>query len=586
MSGRIPRDFINTVLARTDIVTLIDSRIPLRKMGANFSACCPFHQEKSPSFTVSPTKQFYHCFGCGVSGNAISFLTDYERLNFVEAIETLAAALGMELPNREQPNSNQPNYFALYQLMSEVSQFYQQQLRQYPTAIDYLKNRGISGQLAKEFQLGYAPSGWENLQRHLPKTEKLTEQLLTTGLLIHKDDGGYYDRFRERIMFPIHDRRGNTIGFGGRILGEGQPKYLNSPETILFHKGRELYGLYEARRAERDLHEIIVVEGYMDLIALAQGGIRNVVATLGTATTEENLKTLLRCSSSLIFCFDGDRAGKEAAWRALTTSLPLLNDGVDIRFMFLPDEMDPDEFIRQEGKSNFIKAISEALPLSEFFFRHLTNQHNLSSLEGKAQLAKPASELLSKLPEGVYRTRMFDRLGEMVKVEAAQLQRLAGVKNQPRPSTPERRPATPGSLKATPMRVALALLIQYPHLVNQISPAIELAKITLPGAELLHSLIAHLQQHEAVNTGLLLEQWRDQPDYSLLARLAAWDYPIPENGVAEELNAILQRLQQQSRNQAIEEFMAKANVTGLTSDEKNLLQQLIVTNKKLSDQAN
>lgn len=580
MATRIPKQFIDDVLARTDIVACIDARVPLRKMGANYAACCPFHNEKTPSFTVSPSKQFYHCFGCGVSGNAISFLIDFERLEFVEAVETLASQLGMEIPYTTHYQSQTAIYKTLHQLMEQIATFYQQQLRQQSFAIDYLKSRGISGQIAKEFGLGYAPAGWDNLLKHLGHSADTQQHLLTCGMMIKKEDGSCYDRFRERIMFPIRDRRGNVIAFGGRIMGNEQPKYLNSPETTLFHKGHELYGLYEARRANRELPRLLIVEGYMDLIALAQHGIRNVVATLGTATTEDHLKLLFRLTNEIVFCFDGDRAGKEAAWRALTTALPLMQDGFQLNFMFLPDGEDPDSLIRSTGEKAFHQHLVQATPLSDFFFSHLGEELDLNSIEGKGRLAKPAGELLSKMPPSVFRQRMFDRLATIVRVESQQLQSLAGIKPTVTSSTKrQRKPSLTKINQFSPVRLAVALLLQNPQLIENISNNDLLKDINLPGISLFQQLITQLKERPLPSTGAILEDWRNTPEITTLTKLAAWEYFIPADGLAAEFNGILMRIQQMGREQKIQQLLTKATQQGLSIEEKKYLQELIIASK-------
>ncbi|HHH89105.1 MAG TPA: DNA primase, partial [Aliiroseovarius sp.] len=417
MSGRIPQSFIDDLLNRTDIVELIDSRVPLKKAGREYTACCPFHNEKTPSFTVSPDKQFYHCFGCGAHGTAVGFLMEYEHLDFPEAIEELARQAGLEVPREGGDADSRPRRqnTELYTLLAQADHFYQQQLRQHPQAaraVDYLKQRGLSGQTAAEFGIGFAPPGWDNLLRQLGNSPALQAQLVTSGMLIRKDDGKCYDRFRDRIMFPIRDARGRCIGFGGRILpdaaeaenaeksGKKPAKYLNSPETPLFHKGRELYGLFEARRALRRISRLLVVEGYMDVVALAEAGIRYAVATLGTATTADHLQRLFRLCNEVVFCFDGDRAGREAAWRALENALPVMQDGRQIRFLFLPEGEDPDTQVKKIGAADFEAAIEAAMPFSEFFFSRLKQPLDMEHLDGRAQLVSQARPLLDKLPAG------------------------------------------------------------------------------------------------------------------------------------------------------------------------------------------
>lgn len=400
MAGRIPSDFIDALLTRIDIVHLINSRVPLRKAGREYQACCPFHDEKTPSFTVSPQKQFYHCFGCGAHGSAIGFLMEYERQDFREAVEELAQQAGMQLPTDGEAVHTGPDPRPLYDLLDQVATLYRRQLRQHPQApraVDYLKERGLTGEIAAGFGLGFAPPGWDFLLGTLGADAQVRERLLRSGLLIEQD-GRCYDRFRDRIMFPIRDRRGRVIGFGGRVLGEGQPKYLNSPETPVFHKGRELYGFYEARQANRTLERLLVVEGYLDVIALAQFGITYAVATLGTATSAEHLRQLLRGAPELVFCFDGDRAGRDAAWKALETALPLATGRQQIGFLFLPEGEDPDTLIRRAGRDGFEQHLRTAAPLSDALFDRLAEQVDMSSLDGRARLATLAKPLLDKVP--------------------------------------------------------------------------------------------------------------------------------------------------------------------------------------------
>jgi DNA primase len=375
MAGRIPQHFIDDLLARVNIVDVVDSRIKLKRAGKNYSALCPFHKEKSPSFSVSPDKQFYYCFGCGAGGNALGFVMEHDRLSFPEAVDELARLVGMEVPKESlQPadSARDKQIKSQFSLLDKANQFYQQQLRasdQRQRAVNYLKQRGLTGQIAAQFQIGYAPPGWENLLDHLRSGDTAEQDLERAGLVIHNEERhSYYDRFRDRIMFPIRDMRGRTIGFGGRVLGDDKPKYLNSPETDTFHKGRELYGLYEARQSTRNLNRLLIVEGYMDVVSLSQHGITWSVATLGTATTAHHLERLFKLVPEVIFCFDGDQAGRTAARRALDTALPVIKDGQEARFLFLPEGEDPDTLVRQEGNTAFEQRVSEALPLSEFFF--------------------------------------------------------------------------------------------------------------------------------------------------------------------------------------------------------------------------
>lgn len=570
--NRIPRTFINELLTRCDIVELIDARVPLKKKGNNYSACCPFHQEKTPSFTVNQPKQFYHCFGCNASGNAISFLMEFDRLTFVEAIEQLAASLSLVVP-RENDSSPPVKSPApdLYSLMEKVSLFYQQQLRIYSPAIDYLKQRGLSGQVAKEFGIGYAPAGWENLLKKFNQPK----ELLTTGLLIKKTENNFYDRFRDRIMFPIRDKRNRVIGFGGRVLGDGEPKYLNSPETPLFHKGSELYGLFEACRAVRDLTKLIVVEGYMDVVALAQHGIRNVVATLGTATTSDHIQRLFRVTPEIIFCFDGDRAGRAAAWKALEVTLPYLQDGRQANFLFLPERDDPDSLVRKEGTEKFIARINQATSFADFLFTTLNTQANVATAEGKAHYAKLAIPLLNKLPEGVLQQLLFERLANTVRMEVNTLKNITRDKKTISYQTP-----TTKNLKRSPMRLAIALLLQNPSLIEHTTEINE--KLTIPGSELLNELISLIKQSPEATTAVLVEYWRDKPEYSLMTQLASWNTDVPTSGIEQEFLGILARLHQLNRETRIEELMGRADQ--LTSEEKRILQNLIASNKEVANE--
>ncbi len=416
MAGRIPREFIDNLIARVDIVDLIDARVPLKRAGKNYQARCPFHNEKSPSFSVNREKQFYHCFGCGASGNAISFLMDYERQTFVEAVETLAESLGLEIPRESSYDGKKREQEAdsilpLYQVQEQAAEFYARQLREHPEAArarDYLQRRGLSDDIIQCFKIGYAPPGWRNLPDTLP-----AQHLLASGLAISKEAGSFYDRFRDRIMFPIRDRRGRVAGFGGRVMGDETPKYLNSPETPTFKKHREVYGLYELLSTRIRPERIVVVEGYMDVIALAQHGITYTVATLGTATSSDHADLLFRYASELVFCFDGDKAGRNAAWKALEACLPALRDGRSIRFLMLPETHDPDSLVREEGSEGFEHRLSGAQPLSDYFFQHLSENLDLDSIEGGSTLYQKASPLLGKLPVGVFREMMQARLTKL-----------------------------------------------------------------------------------------------------------------------------------------------------------------------------
>jgi DNA primase len=552
MAGKIPTQFIDQLLNRVDIVDIINRRVPLKKAGREFHACCPFHDEKTPSFTVSPTKQFYHCFGCGAHGSAISFLMEYDNLGFVEAVEELAQQAGLEVP-REGSQEQGPDLKPLYDLMEQAAHFYQKQLKHHadgPTAIEYLKSRGMSGQIAANYGIGFAPPGWDNLTNSLSRDHTTLRRLQQCGLL-SEGSGKPYDRFRNRIIFPIRDPRGRTIGFGGRVLGNDKPKYLNSPETLLFHKGKELYGLYEARQAKQKITYLMVVEGYMDVVALAQHGIQNAVATLGTATTREHLELIFRNGQEVVFCFDGDRAGRDAAWKALDTSLPLMRDGREVRFLFLPQGEDPDTQVRQEGREAFLQRIEQATPLSEFLLQHLSGQVHMESIDGRAKLAQMAKSHLEKLPKGVFRQMMFEHLEELVGLKTGHLDNSLESVHQ----RPQRRRATPTSAKdhpPTPIRTAIALLLDYPHVYEMADEVPnEWQKWDNPGIEILKQLLEIIRSQPTINKAALLERCRPTEFFAHLNKLAQANYrfDLPGMDQTTEFRDALHRLNEQFRKQ-------------------------------------
>lgn len=455
MAGRIPEHFIQDLLARTDLVALIDSRVPLKKAGRNYSACCPFHQEKTPSFTVAPDKQFYYCFGCGASGNAVGFLMEYDHLSFPEAVEQLATRAGLEVPREgggdaRKEKARRDRLQTLYDLLARAERFYRQQLKNAPErqkAVNYLKGRGLTGQIAARYGLGFAPPGYDNLSQGLSLDNEGIEQALTAGLLVRKEDSGRtYDKFRDRIQFPIRDGRGRTIGFGGRVLGDGKPKYLNSPETPVFHKGKELYGLWEWRQSRDKTDRLYVVEGYMDVIALAQHGVPNAVATLGTATSEDHCHLLFRQVNEVVFCFDGDNAGRRAAWRALESALPALDDGKQARFLFLPEGEDPDTLVRAQGPEALLALTDKADTLATYLFRHLSEGLDLNTVDGRARLARLALPFLDKPAGPVYRALLEEELARLTRLERSALEKLRENLPKPRraaPAPPPTRPEPP-----------------------------------------------------------------------------------------------------------------------------------------------
>ena len=525
MAGLIPDSFIEELLGRVDIVEVIERRVPLKKAGREFQACCPFHDEKTPSFTVSPQKQFYHCFGCGAHGSAIGFLMNYEGLEFVDAVEDLARHAGLQVP-REAVRKARPSA-GLYEILEAAANWYQAQLKSSPEAIEYLKGRGLSGEISAYFGIGFAPAGWDKLIKQLGTDEKRLGLLKRAGML-SEGKSGEYDKFRHRIMFPIHDRRGRVIGFGGRALDDDGPKYLNSPETELFHKGRELYGLYLARKSQARLDRILVVEGYMDVAALAQFDFRNCVATLGTATTGDQAELLFRAADEVIYCFDGDRAGRKAAWRALEATLPRLRDGRQARFLFLPDGEDPDSMVRKSGQQAFSALLDEAQPLSEFLFDHFTEEVDMNSIDGRAKLVGLVRPQLEKLPEGVFREMMFDRL------ETLAQHRLEGrgKKFQTAPAKP--RSAGKPAQQRTPMRMALAQLVQNPSLAAEAREMNVFEGCDLPGFDIYRELVDFCAKSPNMTTAQLLELWYDNPARSHLEKLATWQLPGEEKRQAQE----------------------------------------------------
>jgi DNA primase len=521
MAGRIPESFIDELLTRTDIVELIERRLEMKRAGSEYHARCPFHEEKTPSFTVSPTKQFYHCFGCGAHGSAIGFLMQYEGLEFVDAIEELAKNAGLEVPRTGDTQDRKPRN-DLYELMDKASDWFQASLRDHQPAIDYLKKRGLSGEICRDFGVGYAPASWDALQLHLGNDEK-THKLMQRGGLLSQGKGKAYDKFRDRIMFPIHDRRGRIIAFGGRAMGEDGPKYLNSPETELFHKGRELYGLYMARQRVGRLDTVIVVEGYTDVVALAQYGLRNSVATLGTATTPNHAELLFRAAETVIFCFDGDKAGRKAAWRALEATLPKLREGVQAQFLFLPDGEDPDTLVRKQGKEAFEALLKAAQPLSDFLFDHFTGQVDMESIDGRAKLVEMALPLLQTLPEGVFRNMMMEQLETLAR------HRLTPQALAPREGRRDRPSGVRPAQSRTSLRLALAYLVQNPGLAALVNNLEEFEGCDLKGVDIFLKLVDFCRERPNMTTAQVMEHLREHPAWEHLGKLAVWELPGDSN---------------------------------------------------------
>lgn len=569
MAGQIPRVFINDLLARTDIVDLIDARVKLKKQGKNYHACCPFHHEKTPSFTVNGDKQFYHCFGCGAHGNAIKFLMEYDRLEFVETIEELATMHGLEVPYESGTGPTKQEIHQrhnLYELMGNISSFYQRALSQSvgTPALQYLQQRGLSAEVISHFAIGFAPPGWDNVLKRFGEGND-RNALNDAGMLVTNDQGRTYDRFRERVMFPIRDKRGRVIAFGGRVLGNDTPKYLNSPETGIFHKGRQLYGLYEAQQSHKDLKRLLVVEGYMDVVALAQFGIDYAVASLGTSTTAEHIQLLFRATDLVVCCYDGDRAGREAAWRALETALPYLNDGRQLRFMFLPDGEDPDTLVRKEGKAAFEQRMEQAQPLSQFLFETLQQQVDMSSADGRTKLGILAMPLIGQVPGETQRLYLRQQLGNKLGIlDDSQLDRLL-------PKMAEQaQPYQPPQLKVTTMRILIGLLVQNPRL------AVEVPNLALEGIEedkvaglaLFRDLVETCTASPGMSMGLLLEQYRDSKYHKQLETMAVWNHMIVEEEIDEKFRISLAELYDQLLNQRLEILIARDRTHGLSAKEK------------------
>jgi DNA primase len=519
MSGRIPQAFIDELIARADIVEIVGARVALKKAGSNLKGLCPFHAEKTPSFTVSATKGFYHCFGCGQNGTAIGFLMAYDNLSFPEAVEALAEMLGMEVPrNAAAPDERRGEHDELYALLREADQIYRAALRDSPQAIAYLKKRGIDGPTAGRFAMGYAPQAWDTILKTLGTSDARIAQLLQAGLVVSNESGRRYDRFRDRIMFPIRNARGQIIGFGGRVLDSGEPKYLNSPETPIFRKGQELYGLFEARKNPGKPKEIIVVEGYLDVASVVQFGVENVVATLGTAMTNDNLKRLTRLTDRVVFCFDGDRAGRAAAWRAMETALPYGGGTVELKFLLLPDGDDPDTFVRSQGADAFRALAAKAAPLSDFLVNELATRVDFGTVDGRSRFEAIAKPLLKRLPEGTYRAAVMDAFGTTLHLAPTVLDQMMSE----RPAAPAPSPAHAGGKgRKTLVQKVINLALHYPEAAAKAPAADTLVMLNQPGADLLRRVLATAQRLPNANTARLLENLREDPDLAYLERIVA-----------------------------------------------------------------
>ncbi|MBQ0756974.1 MAG: DNA primase [Amphritea sp.] len=634
MAGRIPQAFIDDILARVNVLDIVEARVKLKRTGKNYSGLCPFHKEKSPSFTVNNEKQFYYCFGCGAGGNSLGFLMEHDRLSFPEAVEELAKLAGVELPKTQGPVDHQREQRIkdIYAILEEASEYYQQQLREHSTketAVNYLKNRGLTGQFAARFGIGYAPPGWDNLLKKLASDKDTKLRLELAGMLINKEDSErYYDRFRERIMFPIRDMRGRVIAFGGRVLGDEKPKYLNSPETDTFHKSRELYGLYEARKFNQSLTRLIIVEGYMDVVGLAQYGIGYAVATLGTATTAQHLERLLKMVPEVIFCFDGDQAGRKAAKRALDTTMPVITDGKQARFLFLPDGEDPDSLVRQEGCEKFEQRITEALPLSDFFFKSLEEGADMSSLDGRARFSNEALPLIDQMQPGILKQMMQEKIAELTGLSLEQLISVNNLQEATSPPTiaehnyypeepvyqedgyfdyqPEQthqdygnskqssfnkndrkfgkgnkksRPAPPGgsAVHFNPSTKAVSILLHLPTLAPHCGDLEILSGSDDDAEQLLYQLSRYLQENPGVSPGILAVDWQDneqlRPLIQQLNEIAHQAPIIDSNNAQQVLTDCLNRLQERHLDRRILLLKSQPH---LNTEDKQQLNKLIM----------
>jgi len=591
--GRIPQHFIDELIARADIVEVIGLRVQLKKAGREYKACCPFHSEKTPSFWVSPDKQFYHCFGCGKHGTVLGFLMDHDHMAFPEAVEELATRLGLEVPH-EGGSDNAPRRAdePLYDVMKDVAHFYAEALAHEPRARDYITRRGLTPETLERFQIGYAPNSWNEVLRRFGATDAARKALLDGGLIVERERGQmrdgerHYDRFRDRVMFPIRDARGRVIAFGGRIIDQGEPKYLNSPETVLFHKGRELYGLYETRRARTNLTRLLIVEGYMDVVRLHQAGVDYAVATLGTATTAEHFRRVFRLVPAVVFAFDGDRAGRAAAWRALQQALPEAREGREIRFLFLPDGHDPDTLVGEEGREAFEARLSGALPLSEYLVRELSLHSDLTHADGRAAFAEAARPLFLKVPQGVYRELLLERLAEVIGLGPQRLAELWAPGTTPgsaaqAPVPLRRSPARTavGAGRGSLVRQAIVRLLHHPQIASEVS-APERAGLEAseePGVALLRDLLDELRARPAQIPAQVVQRWAEREGGEALQKLLEREEVFTDApGAAGELRGALVKLAEQAAGRRLEALEAKSRGATLSASELEEFQELIV----------
>ncbi|OCG79067.1 DNA primase [Gilliamella sp. Occ4-3] len=591
MKGLIPRDFILDLTARTNILDVIGKRVKMKKKGNNYFGCCPFHDEKTASFSLNEKKQIFYCFGCGASGSVVNFLMQYERLSFPEAIEELASLQGIRVPyiDNDKNQIDQSKHIEsrnvrrdLYTLMGKITDFYQQQLA-LSTSTDaqkYLEQRGLNAEIIARYRIGFAPNEWRLTSQSVVKTkaeEALYEQ---AGMQVSHDRGNQYDRFRGRIMFPIRDRQGNVIAFGGRTIINDSAKYINSPETPIFHKGFQLYGLYETLEVNRNPQQLMVVEGYMDVVSLAQYGIDYSVAALGTATSEEHIKLLFRATDSVIFCYDGDNAGRSAAWRALNVLLPCLIDGKKITFAFLPQDEDPDSFVRKVGKDNFEKYLNESSNLSKFLFDELLKQVDLKTAEGKAKLSSLALPLLDQIKAKAFRLNLLQKLGNYLGLlDVSQLEQLIQENRSQRDEKANEKAPT-SQMKLTTMRVLIGLLLQYPNLAEQVSDINVIRQVKMAGIEIFVELLELCQRYPNITTAQILIECMDRPFYKQLNRLSTWECHYQDAEIGSIFSHTLKELYDNILAQRQDELIAKERVSGLSTAEKKELATLILVLSK------
>ena len=587
MAGRIPQSFIDDLIGRADIVDVIQARVPLKKAGREYKACCPFHDEKTPSFTVSPQKQFYHCFGCGAHGTVLGFLMDYEQLEFVDAVEELAARYGLQVPREgggpEPDEGARERTERALKMLEAACGLYRRWLKEHPqsqAAKDYLKGRGMSGRTAAAFELGFAPPGWDNLLSELGGSATERESLAVAGLLSDGDDGRrQYDRFRNRIMFPIRDRRGRVVAFGARTLGDDTPKYLNSPETPVFHKGRELYALDRMARRRHRPDSVVVVEGYMDVVMLAESGVDYAVAALGTAATPEQIERLLRAHPDVVFCFDGDAAGGRAAWRALENALPFMKDGRSARFAFLPQGEDPDSFVGRHGREAFESLLESAPTLTGYLFDTLRARNDTRTPEGQARLTEEARPLIERLPEGTLRTLAAQRLSQLIGLSLDRTEGELGLRQAPAPreAPPEAGAGTTGRSVTTPARRAVSLLLHRPALAATAGDVTDLPLLGTPGAALVAELVEFLKPRPHMSTAGLVEHFREHPHGESLSRLAASkalthldgsDAAIDGEALESEFQDCLQQVRRDRQEIRYQELRQRMNEGAATEAEQ------------------